>query len=162
MLHHMCACVQGVYAVGNFQPSEDRSRSRPPPPTLREPPLSSLPNVSQSAISNSHPGKLGLPDIAGAQLANCPVIFHNHRQQKPHCYIKNGPCGSSLLSPERLTLGFLMSSEALRMSRTSNKVKCYKNNKITACPFRNIGKKAWSKKEREEAKCTAAFTATVI
>ncbi|XP_042283340.1 phospholipid phosphatase-related protein type 4-like [Thunnus thynnus] len=50
------AVYLGVYAVGNFQPSEDRSRSQPPPPTLREPPLSSLPNVSQSAISNSHPG----------------------------------------------------------------------------------------------------------
>ncbi|XP_030259207.1 phospholipid phosphatase-related protein type 4-like isoform X2 [Sparus aurata] len=50
------AIYLGVYAVGNFQPSEDRSRSRPPPPTLREPPLSSLPNVSQSAISNSHQG----------------------------------------------------------------------------------------------------------
>ncbi|XP_032387388.1 phospholipid phosphatase-related protein type 4 [Etheostoma spectabile] len=46
----------GVYAVGNFQPSEDRSRSRAPTPTLREPPLSSLPNVSQSTISNSHQG----------------------------------------------------------------------------------------------------------
>uniref|UniRef100_A0A3B4ZQW6 Phospholipid phosphatase-related protein type 3 n=1 Tax=Stegastes partitus TaxID=144197 RepID=A0A3B4ZQW6_9TELE len=51
------AVYLGVYAVGNFQPSEDRSRSRPPPPILREPPLSSLPNVSQSAVSNSHPGK---------------------------------------------------------------------------------------------------------
>ncbi|XP_071771527.1 phospholipid phosphatase-related protein type 4 [Centroberyx gerrardi] len=50
------AVYLGVYAVGNFQPSEDRSRSRPPPPTLREPPLSSLPNVSQSTASNSHPG----------------------------------------------------------------------------------------------------------
>uniref|UniRef100_A0A3Q3JLQ2 Phospholipid phosphatase-related protein type 3 n=1 Tax=Monopterus albus TaxID=43700 RepID=A0A3Q3JLQ2_MONAL len=48
------AVYLGVYAVGNFQPSEDRSRSRPPPPILREPPLSSLPNVSQTAISNSH------------------------------------------------------------------------------------------------------------
>ncbi|XP_049455343.1 phospholipid phosphatase-related protein type 4-like isoform X2 [Epinephelus fuscoguttatus] len=50
------AVYLGVYAVGNFQPSEDRSRSRAPTPTLREPPLSSLPNVSQSAISNSHQG----------------------------------------------------------------------------------------------------------
>nr|XP_046265123.1 phospholipid phosphatase-related protein type 4-like [Scatophagus argus] len=50
------AVYLGVYAVGNFQPSEDRSRSRPSPPTLREPPLSSLPNVSQSTISNSHQG----------------------------------------------------------------------------------------------------------
>uniref|UniRef100_A0A3Q3M4P0 Phosphatidic acid phosphatase type 2/haloperoxidase domain-containing protein n=1 Tax=Mastacembelus armatus TaxID=205130 RepID=A0A3Q3M4P0_9TELE len=51
------AVYLGVYAVGNFQPSEDRSRSRPPPPILREPPLSSLPNVSQTAVSNSHQGK---------------------------------------------------------------------------------------------------------
>ncbi|KAM3603835.1 uncharacterized protein V6R79_002773 [Siganus canaliculatus] len=51
------AIYLGVYAVGNFQPTEDRSRTRPPPPpTLREPPLSSLPNVSQSAMSNSHQG----------------------------------------------------------------------------------------------------------
>ncbi|TKS80401.1 Phospholipid phosphatase-related protein type 4 [Collichthys lucidus] len=48
------AVYLGVYAVGNFQPSEDRSRSQPSPPTLREPPLSSLPNISQSAISNNH------------------------------------------------------------------------------------------------------------
>ncbi|KAK7944376.1 hypothetical protein WMY93_000104 [Mugilogobius chulae] len=46
---------KGVYAVGNFQPSQDRTRIRPTLPTLREPPLSSLPNVSQSAMSNSHP-----------------------------------------------------------------------------------------------------------
>uniref|UniRef100_A0A3B4XAF9 Phospholipid phosphatase-related protein type 3 n=1 Tax=Seriola lalandi dorsalis TaxID=1841481 RepID=A0A3B4XAF9_SERLL len=39
------AVYLGVYAVGNFQPSEDRSRSRPSPPILREPPLSSLPNT---------------------------------------------------------------------------------------------------------------------
>ncbi|XP_029381333.1 phospholipid phosphatase-related protein type 4-like [Echeneis naucrates] len=50
------AVYLGVYAVGNFQPSEDQSRSRPPPPILREPPLSSLPNVSQAAVSNSHQG----------------------------------------------------------------------------------------------------------
>ncbi|KAJ4936696.1 hypothetical protein JOQ06_001283, partial [Pogonophryne albipinna] len=50
------AVYLGVFAVGNFQPSEDRSRSRAPTPTLREPPLSSLPNVSQSAHSNSHQG----------------------------------------------------------------------------------------------------------
>ncbi|KAK2843987.1 hypothetical protein Q5P01_010646 [Channa striata] len=50
------AVYLGVYAVGNFQPSEDRSRSRPSPPILREPPLSSLPNVSQTAVSNSHQG----------------------------------------------------------------------------------------------------------
>ncbi|XP_020485498.1 phospholipid phosphatase-related protein type 4-like [Labrus bergylta] len=55
------AIYLGVYAVGNFQPSKDRSRSRPPPPpTLREPPLSSLANVSQSAINNSHQGHLTL------------------------------------------------------------------------------------------------------
>ncbi|XP_020566414.1 phospholipid phosphatase-related protein type 4 isoform X1 [Oryzias latipes] len=46
----------GVYAVGNFQPSEDRSRSRLSPPILREPPLSSLHNISQATVSNSHPG----------------------------------------------------------------------------------------------------------
>ncbi|CAL8276888.1 unnamed protein product [Lota lota] len=46
------AVYLGVYAVGNFQPSEDHSRTRPPPTLLREPPLSSLPNVSQSAASN--------------------------------------------------------------------------------------------------------------
>ncbi|XP_071347526.1 phospholipid phosphatase-related protein type 4 isoform X2 [Trachinotus anak] len=50
------AVYLGVYAVGNFQPSEDRSRSRLSPPILREPPLSSLPNVSQAAVSNSHQG----------------------------------------------------------------------------------------------------------
>ncbi|KAM9322082.1 phospholipid phosphatase-related protein type 4 [Pholidichthys leucotaenia] len=51
------AVYLGVYAVGNFQPSEDCSRIRPPPPPiLREPPLSSLPNVSQSAMSNNHQG----------------------------------------------------------------------------------------------------------
>uniref|UniRef100_A0A665X4K8 Phospholipid phosphatase related 4a n=1 Tax=Echeneis naucrates TaxID=173247 RepID=A0A665X4K8_ECHNA len=52
------AVYLGVYAVGNFQPSEDQSRSRPPPPILREPPLSSLPNVSQAAVSNSHQGPI--------------------------------------------------------------------------------------------------------
>ncbi|KAM4552888.1 phospholipid phosphatase-related protein type 4-like [Odontesthes bonariensis] len=50
------AVYLGVYAVSNFQPSEDGSRTQPLPPTLREPPLSSLSNVSQSAVSNSHQG----------------------------------------------------------------------------------------------------------
>uniref|UniRef100_A0A087Y4D5 Phospholipid phosphatase-related protein type 3 n=1 Tax=Poecilia formosa TaxID=48698 RepID=A0A087Y4D5_POEFO len=48
------AVYLGVYAVSNFKPSEDRSRSQLNPPILRERPLSSLPNVSQSATSNSH------------------------------------------------------------------------------------------------------------
>uniref|UniRef100_A0A3Q4HEG8 Phospholipid phosphatase-related protein type 3 n=1 Tax=Neolamprologus brichardi TaxID=32507 RepID=A0A3Q4HEG8_NEOBR len=70
------AVYLGVYAVGNFQPSEDCSRSRQPAPILREPPLSSLPNVSQSAIGNSHQGKampatlnyrLHHPDIASCR-----------------------------------------------------------------------------------------------
>ncbi|XP_024124726.1 phospholipid phosphatase-related protein type 4 isoform X2 [Oryzias melastigma] len=56
MLGAAIAVYLGVYAVGNFQPSEDRSRSRLSPPVLREPPLSSLPNVSQATVSNSHPG----------------------------------------------------------------------------------------------------------
>ncbi|CAG5882866.1 unnamed protein product [Menidia menidia] len=50
------AIYLGVYAVGNFQPSEDDSRGPPLPPILREPPLSSLANVSHSALSNSHQG----------------------------------------------------------------------------------------------------------
>uniref|UniRef100_A0A1A8G8U7 Phospholipid phosphatase-related protein type 3 n=2 Tax=Nothobranchius TaxID=28779 RepID=A0A1A8G8U7_9TELE len=50
------AVYLGVYTVSNFQPSKDCSRSRLPGPVLREPPLSSLPNVSQSAVSNSHQG----------------------------------------------------------------------------------------------------------
>ncbi|XP_028327680.1 phospholipid phosphatase-related protein type 4-like isoform X2 [Gouania willdenowi] len=56
MLGGAIAIYLGVYAVGNFQASEDHSQSRPPPPILKEPPLSSLPNISQSAVSNSHPG----------------------------------------------------------------------------------------------------------
>ncbi|XP_034468578.1 phospholipid phosphatase-related protein type 4-like isoform X1 [Hippoglossus hippoglossus] len=56
LLGSAIAVYLGVYAVGNFQPSEDRSRSHPSPPILREPPLSSLPNVSQTAVSNSHQG----------------------------------------------------------------------------------------------------------
>ncbi|XP_056149478.1 phospholipid phosphatase-related protein type 4 [Lampris incognitus] len=49
------AVYLGVYAVGNFQPSEDRSRRQPPLPTLREP-LPLLSNVSQSTAANSHQG----------------------------------------------------------------------------------------------------------
>ncbi|XP_062259618.1 phospholipid phosphatase-related protein type 4 [Platichthys flesus] len=56
LLGSAIAVYLGVYAVGNFQPSEDRSRSHPSPPILREPPISSLPNVSQTAVSNSHQG----------------------------------------------------------------------------------------------------------
>ncbi|XP_035993722.1 phospholipid phosphatase-related protein type 4 [Fundulus heteroclitus] len=50
------AVYLGVNAVSNFKPSEDRSKSRLNVPILREPPLSSLPNVSQSAVSKSHQG----------------------------------------------------------------------------------------------------------
>uniref|UniRef100_A0A673B5G5 Phospholipid phosphatase related 4a n=1 Tax=Sphaeramia orbicularis TaxID=375764 RepID=A0A673B5G5_9TELE len=64
------AVYLGVYAVGNFQPSEDRSRTRPSLPTLREPPLSSLPNVSQSAVSNSHPG-------------NTPILTRSSSYREP-------------------------------------------------------------------------------
>ncbi|XP_040000145.1 2-lysophosphatidate phosphatase PLPPR4-like [Xiphias gladius] len=57
LLGSAIAAYLGVYAVGNFLPSEDRSRSRPSRPILREPPLSSLPNVSQTAVSNSNQGQ---------------------------------------------------------------------------------------------------------
>ncbi|XP_054881351.1 phospholipid phosphatase-related protein type 4-like isoform X1 [Poeciliopsis prolifica] len=50
------AVYLGVYAVSNFKPSEDHCRSQLNPPILRERSLSSLPNVSQSATSNSHQG----------------------------------------------------------------------------------------------------------
>ncbi|XP_008333014.1 phospholipid phosphatase-related protein type 4 isoform X2 [Cynoglossus semilaevis] len=50
------AVYLSIYAVGNFQPSEDRSRRKPSPPILREPPISSLPNISQTTMSNSHQG----------------------------------------------------------------------------------------------------------
>ncbi|XP_071233616.1 phospholipid phosphatase-related protein type 4-like isoform X1 [Salvelinus alpinus] len=44
------AVYLGLYAVGNFQPSEDTSRQQPQPPPLREPPRSNtVPNVSQNA-----------------------------------------------------------------------------------------------------------------
>uniref|UniRef100_A0A8C5A7B5 Phosphatidic acid phosphatase type 2/haloperoxidase domain-containing protein n=1 Tax=Gadus morhua TaxID=8049 RepID=A0A8C5A7B5_GADMO len=62
------AVYLGVYAVGNFQPSEDHSRTRPPPPLLREPPLSSLPNVSQSAASNTHQGNSIAESTSGPAL----------------------------------------------------------------------------------------------
>uniref|UniRef100_A0A3Q2D9R3 Phospholipid phosphatase-related protein type 3 n=1 Tax=Cyprinodon variegatus TaxID=28743 RepID=A0A3Q2D9R3_CYPVA len=48
------AVYLGVYAVSNFKPSEDRSRSRLNLLLLKEPQLTSLPNVSQSAVKNSH------------------------------------------------------------------------------------------------------------
>uniref|UniRef100_H2LHV8 Phosphatidic acid phosphatase type 2/haloperoxidase domain-containing protein n=1 Tax=Oryzias latipes TaxID=8090 RepID=H2LHV8_ORYLA len=45
MLGAAIAVYLGVYAVGNFQPSEDRSRSRLSPPILREPPLSTSSHI---------------------------------------------------------------------------------------------------------------------
>ncbi|XP_034558114.1 phospholipid phosphatase-related protein type 4-like [Notolabrus celidotus] len=54
MLGAAIAIYLGVYAVGNFQPSKDRSRCRPSPPSMREHHYTTLPNVSQSAMTNSH------------------------------------------------------------------------------------------------------------
>uniref|UniRef100_A0A8C7LBZ5 Phospholipid phosphatase related 4 n=1 Tax=Oncorhynchus kisutch TaxID=8019 RepID=A0A8C7LBZ5_ONCKI len=51
--------ISGLYAVGNFQPSEDTSRQQPQPPPLREPPRSNtVPNVSQNAGRHLQPNSL--------------------------------------------------------------------------------------------------------
>ncbi|CAB1317678.1 unnamed protein product [Coregonus sp. 'balchen'] len=51
--------IDGLYAVGNFQPSEDTSRQQSQPPPLRVPPRSNtVPNVSQSAGRHLQPNSL--------------------------------------------------------------------------------------------------------
>ncbi|KAM3838005.1 phospholipid phosphatase-related protein type 4-like, partial [Diretmus argenteus] len=78
------AAYLGAYAVGNFQPSEDQSRSRLPPPTLRQPPLSSLPNVSQSTASNSHQGHHTLaPSQQEPILTRTSSHTLSHNQSEP-------------------------------------------------------------------------------
>ncbi|CAB1326006.1 unnamed protein product [Coregonus sp. 'balchen'] len=53
------AVYLGLYAVGNFQPSQDTSRQQPQLPPLREPPRSNtVPNVSQSAGRHLQPNSL--------------------------------------------------------------------------------------------------------
>ncbi|XP_038574860.1 2-lysophosphatidate phosphatase PLPPR4-like isoform X2 [Micropterus salmoides] len=80
------AVYLGVYAVGNFQPSEDRSRSRPAPPTLREPPLSSLPNVSQATISNSHQGHHSLAPSQPEPILT-RTTSHTLSSNQPECIL---------------------------------------------------------------------------
>lgn len=105
------AVYLGVYAVGNFQPSQDRSRCRPSLPTLREPPLASLPNVSQVAMSNSHPGHHTLapsqvePIITRTSShtlgpnTELPILTRSASYREPSMNMKRASAEVEVLSP---------------------------------------------------------------
>uniref|UniRef100_A0A3Q3GIN9 Phospholipid phosphatase-related protein type 3 n=1 Tax=Labrus bergylta TaxID=56723 RepID=A0A3Q3GIN9_9LABR len=78
------AVYLGLYAVGNFQPSEEASTS--PPPPLHRPPCS-LPHISQEAVLHHLQMKASLAGEPGLQ------------QQRPEDSLKHSSADVEVISP---------------------------------------------------------------
>ncbi|XP_062337963.1 phospholipid phosphatase-related protein type 4 isoform X2 [Osmerus eperlanus] len=72
------ALYLGLYAVGNFQASEDLSRQQAAPP-LQEPPISSLPNLSQTAGRRLGPSTLS-DGLSPSQSEGLLTRVPSHRE----------------------------------------------------------------------------------
>ncbi|KAM4606750.1 phospholipid phosphatase-related protein type 4 [Polymixia lowei] len=90
------AVYLGLYAVGNFQPSEEASSS--PPPQLHRPPCS-LPHISQEAVLHhlqmkaSMAGELGLPTSHSEGL-----LHRGLQQQRPGDSLKRTSADVEVIS----------------------------------------------------------------
>ncbi|KAG8555609.1 hypothetical protein GDO81_017760 [Engystomops pustulosus] len=91
------AIYLGLYAVGNFQPSEDNIPQKPPPPPLREP-LRSLTEISQDA-SRILPGKNG-SSIDGISSHPSEIILNrNNRETGSLTNIKRASTDVEVITP---------------------------------------------------------------
>ncbi|XP_029979605.1 LOW QUALITY PROTEIN: phospholipid phosphatase-related protein type 4-like [Sphaeramia orbicularis] len=91
------AVYLGLYAVGNFQPSEDASTS--PPPQLHRPPCS-LPHISQEAVLHHLQMKASMAAEPGLPTSHSEGLLHRGlQQQRPEDTLKRPGADADAISP---------------------------------------------------------------
>ncbi|KAM4533881.1 phospholipid phosphatase-related protein type 4 isoform 3-T3 [Odontesthes bonariensis] len=91
------AVYLGLYAVGNFQSSEEASSSAPP---LVHHPTCSLPHVSQEAIIHHLQMKAGIASETGIPTSHSEGLLHRGlQQQRPDDSLKSSSAGVEVISP---------------------------------------------------------------
>nr|XP_020494272.1 phospholipid phosphatase-related protein type 4-like [Labrus bergylta] len=91
------AVYLGLYAVGNFQPSEEASTS--PPPPLHRPPCS-LPHISQEAVLHHLQMKASLAGEPGIPITPTGALLHRGlQQQRPEDSLKHSSADVEVISP---------------------------------------------------------------
>ncbi|XP_070842471.1 phospholipid phosphatase-related protein type 4 [Chaetodon trifascialis] len=91
------AVYLGLYAVGNFQPSEEASASLPP--LLQRPPCS-LPHISQEAVLHHLQMKASMPGEPGLPTSHSEGLLHRGlQQQRPDDSLKRSSADVEVISP---------------------------------------------------------------
>ncbi|XP_035509219.1 phospholipid phosphatase-related protein type 4 [Morone saxatilis] len=91
------AVYLGLYAVGNFQPSEEASAS--PPPMLHRPPCS-LPHISQEAVLHHLQMKASMAGEPGMPTSHSEGLLHRSiQQQRPDDSMKRSSADVEVISP---------------------------------------------------------------
>lgn len=89
-------CYQGLYAVGNFQPSDEASVS--PPPVLHRPPCS-LPHISQEAVLHHLQMKASMAGDPALPTSHSEGLLHRGLQQRPDDGMKRSGADVEVISP---------------------------------------------------------------
>lgn len=90
-------CCQGLYAVGNFQPSEEAHIS--PPPVLHRPPCS-LPHISQEAVLHHLQMKASMAGEPALPTSHSEGLLHRSlQQQRPEDSLKRSSADVEVISP---------------------------------------------------------------
>ncbi|XP_029385287.1 phospholipid phosphatase-related protein type 4 [Echeneis naucrates] len=89
------AVYLGLYAVGNFQPSEEVSSS--PPPLLHRPPCS-LPHISQEAVLHHLQMKASMAGEACIPTSHSEGLLHRGLQQRPDDSLKHSGADVEVIS----------------------------------------------------------------
>lgn len=90
-------CCQGLYAVGNFQPSEEANIS--PPPVLHRPPCS-LPHISQEAVLHHLQMKASMAGEPALPTSHSEGLLHRGlQQQRPEDSLKHSSADVEVISP---------------------------------------------------------------
>lgn len=90
-------CCQGLYAVGNFQPSEEAHIS--PPPVLHRPPCS-LPHISQEAVLHHLQMKASMAGEPALPTSHSEGLLHRGlQQQRPEDSLKRSSADVEVISP---------------------------------------------------------------
>ncbi|XP_074478134.1 phospholipid phosphatase-related protein type 4 [Sebastes fasciatus] len=91
------AVYLGLYAVGNFQPSEEASAN--PPPVLHRPPCS-LPHISQEAVLHHLQMKASMAGEPGIHTSHSEGLLHRGlQQQRSDDSLKRSSADVEVISP---------------------------------------------------------------
>uniref|UniRef100_A0A3B5KSF9 Phospholipid phosphatase-related protein type 3 n=1 Tax=Xiphophorus couchianus TaxID=32473 RepID=A0A3B5KSF9_9TELE len=91
------AVYLGVYAVGNFQSSEEPNSS---PPVLLHHPSCTLPHVSQEAVLHHLQMKASMSSEAGIPTSHSESLLHRGlQQQRPEDSLKRSDANVEVMSP---------------------------------------------------------------